>query len=107
MSISHIDFIHLEFDDFKDGDAIEKLLGIDFEEIGELECRIICSISGGAKQTHWQPGEPPEIDDLDITYHIDGQDFWSNESFELKDKLTKASLERFCEQALFDSVEYE
>lgn len=98
--VIHSDTIYLEFDDFKDGEAIEKLLGVDFEEIDELECELNCSITPGAKQTHWQPAEHPECEDLEIVFTIKGQDFWPTETLELSDKLTKASLDRFSEEAL-------
>lgn len=96
-----IDTVHLVFDDFKDAEAVEQLLDINFDDIDELECVLSCSIVGGAKQTYWQPAELPECEDLEITYSINGEDF------KLKDKLTDKAHDYFIDLAIENSTNNE
>lgn len=93
--------IYLEFDDFKDGHVIENRIGVNFEHLDELECLLSCTISGGAKQTYWQPAESPECDDVKITCVVDDR------SFEISGYLTDKARDNYVDQVIENNVDYE
>lgn len=105
MARAHSDqkTIGLEFDDFKDGAAVERLLAVKFEEVAEVLATLAYTVQPGSPGKYYGPPEdcypadPPDVDSIEVTATVGGTkiELWEH----LTDKKQGTLIEEVCEAA--------